>query len=87
MRITAVESTTLAAVAYDQTLTLLQLEFCSGAVYQYFDVPDAVHQALLQSPSKGSYFNQTIRSRFSYRRIRSRHATDPDSAAATVSHP
>jgi hypothetical protein len=29
-------------------------------------VPGAVHQALLGAPSKGSYFNQTIRGHFPY---------------------
>ncbi len=65
----SVESTTLATVAYDEARQLLQLEFCSRAVYLYFGVPAAVRQALLAAPSKGRYFNQTIRGRFSYRPI------------------
>jgi KTSC domain len=69
MRVTTVESTTLATVAYDEARRLLQLEFCSQAVYLYFGVPEAVHQALLDAPSKGKYFNQTIRGRFRYRLI------------------
>ena len=47
MLINRVESTTLATVAYDEALELLQLEFRSRAIYQYFDVPVAVHAALL----------------------------------------
>ena len=39
MRVTAVESTTLVTVSYDDARELLQLEFCSRAVYQYFSVP------------------------------------------------
>ena len=66
MNSTAVESTTLATVAYDATRELLQLEFRSRAVYQYFGVPAAVHQALLRAPSKGSYFNRFIRGSFPY---------------------
>ena len=69
MRVATVESTTLAAVAYDEARELLQLEFCSRAVYLYFGVPPTVHQALLGAPSKGRYFNQTIRGRFPYRPI------------------
>jgi hypothetical protein len=69
MLIAAVESTTLATVAYDETRELLQLGFCSGAVYQYFGVPAVVHQALLDAPSKGRYFNHAIRGRFPYRLI------------------
>jgi hypothetical protein len=53
VRIAIVESTTLATVAYDEARELLQPEFRSRAVYQYFGVPPAVHQALLDAPSKG----------------------------------
>jgi len=69
MRDAVVESTTLLKVSYDDARELLQLEFCSRAVYQYFSVPAAVHQALLDASSKGRYFNQSIRDRFPYRRI------------------
>src|ERR1039457_1469150 len=60
MNVTAVESTTLAMVAYDDARELLQLEFRSRAIYQYFGVPAAVHTALLRAPSKGSYFNRIM---------------------------
>jgi hypothetical protein len=66
MHVTAVESTTLATVAYDKARGLLQLEFRSRAIYQYFGVGAAAHQALLGAPSKGSYFNRFIRGRFPY---------------------
>jgi len=66
MHVTAVESTTLATVAYDKAHELLQLEFRSGAIYQYFGVAAAVHEELLGAPSKGSYFNRFIRGRFPY---------------------
>ena len=69
MNVTAVESTTLATIAYDDAREILQLEFRSRAAYQYFAVPATVHQALLQSPSKGSYFNQVIRGCFRYSRV------------------
>jgi hypothetical protein len=69
MHIATVESTTLLTVSYDEARALLQLEFCSRAVYQYFSVPTAVHQSLLAAPSKGRYFNQAIRGRFPYHLI------------------
>ena len=69
MRVTAVESTTLVTVSYDEARELLQLEFCSRAVYQYFSVPAVVHQWLLDAASKGRYFNQAIRGHFPYRLI------------------
>jgi hypothetical protein len=69
MHVATVESTTLLTVSYDEARALLQLEFCSRAVYQYFSVPASVHQSLLAAPSKGRYFNQAIRRRFPYRLI------------------
>ncbi len=69
MRVAVVESTTLVTVSYDEARELLQLEFCSRAVFQYFHVPTAVHQSLLHASSKGRYFNQAIRGRFPYRLI------------------
>ena len=67
MRVANVGSATLATVAYDEGRERLQLEFCSRAVYLFFGVPPAVHEALLNAPSKGRYFNQTIRGRYPYR--------------------
>jgi hypothetical protein len=70
--VVAVESSTIALVGYDLTQGLLQLEFCSRAIYHYFGVPVGVigvHEALLEAPSKGSYFNRAIRGRFPYRRL------------------
>ncbi len=60
MPVTAVESTTLATVAGDKAGGLLQLEFRSRAIYQYFGVTATVHEARLCAPSKGSYFNRFI---------------------------
>ena len=68
MNITAVQSTTLAALAYDEAHETLQLEFRSRAIYRYFGVPARVYEALLAAPSKGKYFNRTIRGKFRYSR-------------------
>jgi hypothetical protein len=69
MKTTPVESSTLATVGYDEGSQLLQLEFRSRAVYRYFAVPTAVHEALLKATSKGSYFNQAIRGRYRFVRV------------------
>jgi KTSC domain len=66
MNETRVESTTLLALAYDDAREILQLEFRSGVIYHYYGVPVAVYEALLDAPSKGSYFNRIIRGRFPY---------------------
>ena len=43
-------------IAYDRNRELLQMEFNSRTLYQYFGVPATVYEGLLQAPSKGSYF-------------------------------
>lgn len=65
-----VNSTLLASVTYDDSHSLLQLEFCDGAIYLYFAVPTAIHEGLLAADSKGSYFNLRIRSCFQYALLR-----------------
>ena len=82
MNLIPVESTTLAAVGYDEARELLRLEFRSQAIYQYQGVPATVYHALLHAPSKGSYFNQAIRGRFPYKRVSRR---DREKPATTVS--
>ena len=66
MKITAVESSTLAAVGYDEGGAVLQLEFRGGALYRYFAVPSVVHESLLAAASKGRCFNQAIRGRYQF---------------------
>lgn len=69
MKITPVESSSLTSVGYDESSDLLQLEFVSRAVYCYFAVPAAVHEALLAATSKGRYFNQAIRGQYRFVRV------------------
>ena len=69
MNVTAVESSTLRTIAYDERLAQLRLEFRSRIVYDYFGVPVAVHEALLRAPSIGACFNKMVRGCFPYRRV------------------
>ena len=66
MDATPVQSTTLAAIAYDGHCALLQLHFRDGTIYHYFGVPAQTHQELLDADSKGGYFNLRIRGQFPY---------------------
>jgi hypothetical protein len=77
MDITAVASATLSTIGYDGIRNVLQLEFRSRAVYHYFGVPAAVHEALLDAPSKGGYFNQAIRGRYPFVRVPALQVGEP----------
>jgi len=77
MTATRVESTTLATVAYDAALQRLRIEFRDQSVYQYLGVPAAVYEALLHAPSKGAYFNRSIRGRVAHTRVLRRPSLKP----------
>jgi hypothetical protein len=61
---TRVISRTLASIGYDRSTSTLELEFTSGSIYQYFDVPEAIYLQLTGATSRGKYFNQNVRERF-----------------------
>lgn len=64
-----VESRSLASVGYDAAAAQLEVEFHSGRVYRFEQVPESVHAWLLRTPSKGAYFNRMIRDRYRYRDV------------------
>ena len=66
MKTIAVDSTTLRTVGYDAERQLLQIEFQNRSIYQYFEVPPAIYEELMQASSKGAYFNRSIRPRFNF---------------------
>jgi hypothetical protein len=76
MRREAVDSTTMRSVGYESRSKILEIEFQSGEVYQYLDVPERMHKGLLGAKSKGQYFNDEIREEYAFVRVgRARRAT------------
>lgn len=64
-----VTSSNVASVGYEQQSATLKVEFLDGAVYQYFDVPEAEFESLLGAGSVGSYLNANIKGRYRYARV------------------
>ncbi len=64
-----VTSSNIKSVGYDAASKLLELEFHSGGVYQYFNVPETTHNGLVKAESHGSYFHRNIRDKYRYRKI------------------
>jgi lysyl-tRNA synthetase class 2 len=58
---TALTSQSLLAAVYDSAQEKLQLDFCDGSSYVYYEVAPALFRSLLDAPSKGRFFNQPIR--------------------------
>lgn len=60
-------SSMMASAGYDSVTRILEIEFATGSVYQYFDVPLDVYQDLLDAPSHGRIFHNRIRDAFECR--------------------
>lgn len=65
-----VESTMLRSVGYDAEQQVLELEFSSGKVYEYADVPASVHRELLAAESLGRFFREEIDGAYRYWQVR-----------------
>ena len=59
-----VQSSNLKSVGYDPDSKQLEVEFHSGAVHRYEDVPAKVHQRIMSAKSPGSYFHNNVRSAY-----------------------
>jgi hypothetical protein len=56
-----VKSTNVKSVGYDAEKNVLEVEFKSGGVYQYADVPPIMYSNLLAAPSIGAYVAKVVR--------------------------
>jgi hypothetical protein len=64
-----VDSSELRSVGYEMDGAVLEAEFHSGEVYDYFDVPAELVVELLEAESVGRYFNAHIRSKFKFKKV------------------
>lgn len=56
-----VESSNIAAVGYLNKSEELYVQFSSGVVYAYQNVPEPVYDKFMQAESKGTFFDQSIK--------------------------
>jgi hypothetical protein len=64
-----VASSSIDSLAYSGANRILEVAFVGGALYRYFEVPDQTFREFLSAPSKGVYFNATVRNCFRYERV------------------
>ena len=64
-----VESSSIALVGYGRLGKEVEIEFRSGAVYRYRDVPEEMFNALLAARSKGRFFGAHIRGKYRFEKI------------------
>jgi hypothetical protein len=63
-----VSSSCLKSVGYDDTLQTLEIEFRTKKIYQYYEVPQLVYRALMETDSHGTFFNKHIKGLYKYKR-------------------
>lgn len=64
-----ISSSNIASVGYDAPNAILEIEFLSGGVYQYFGVPEHIYAELLNAGSAGGYFARHIKNVYRFTRI------------------
>lgn len=73
MNRTPVKSSNIASIGWNEFV--LQVEFNTGAVYEYMDVPYQIYLDLLNAESVGKHFNMFVKGEFSFTTIPTSTAT------------
>ena len=63
-----VASNSVSSLGYDPVTHTLEVEFTSGRIYQYFDVPEDEYAWLNHAPSVGQHLNERIKGHYRYAR-------------------
>jgi len=69
MERTNVTSSNIASIGYDLSQSVLEVEFISGDIYQYFNVPQHLYLNFMSASSKGSFLSDHIRFNYRYHRV------------------
>lgn len=65
-----VVSSMIRSVGYDEASRTLEIEFNSGDVYQYFEVPGDVYRQMMSASSLGRFFLSEIRGAYQYTKMK-----------------
>lgn len=65
----SVASSNIVSIGYDTDTETLEVEFLSGTIYQYFNVPQNMYDQLNQAGSKGRFLNTYIKKAYPYSRV------------------
>ncbi len=64
-----VSSTDIRSIGHDPVSGILEVEFTSGDIYQYFNVPEHLYGQFLHASSHGQFLNDYIRYNYRYQKI------------------
>jgi hypothetical protein len=69
MQRSPLQSQAVLSAGYDPATRELEIEYRTGRIYRYREVPHGVFEFLLRTPSKGGYVNRMIHGRYVYEEI------------------
>jgi ATP-dependent DNA helicase RecG len=64
-----VSSSSIAAIGYDKDMSILEVEFHHGQIYQHTGVSEKVYMQLINSPSIASFYINEIKSNFEFQKL------------------
>ena len=65
----SVPSSNVASIGYDDATETLEVEFVSGSIYQYYNVPRNLFEELVSAASKEQFLNQYIKNTYPFSRV------------------
>lgn len=65
----AISSSNIMSAGYDSGSETLEIEFKSGAVYQYYNVSEHLYEQFKAAPSKGQFFHMYIKDAVPFSRV------------------
>lgn len=67
----SVSSSNLKDIGYDADTQTLEIGFLDGRIYQYYNVPESVHNGLMRAESHGKYLDANVKKAgYRYRQMR-----------------
>lgn len=67
MQMVPVTSSNIASIGYEGST--LYVRFNSGRLYEYYNVPESVHNSLMSASSKGGYLAAHVKGSYHYKQI------------------
>jgi KTSC domain-containing protein len=68
LQMSPVSGGNIKSIGYDPATKQLHIEF-AGGTYVFDDVPGPLHEGLMKSSSKGSFFHGNVKGRFPHRKV------------------
>ena len=70
MKRQTVNSSNIDSIGYGESSEILEIEFLSGGIYQYLEVPMYIYEELMDADSHGKYFAAYIKNKYETVRLK-----------------